>query len=289
MAVGVVGRVGLEVGCENGAAVSAFEQRSVDDAGIGGERHALGEPVDEDTGDERAFGVLRDLLLDERSEGDGRGDVGDRVSCEAELGGDLAEAMNHCSEHLGGRGSAGEAVGVGEEVAFERRGVRAEVGDERSLRAFGGEKGFARTEAGGLDGLGDIEDVIALGDGDGEGIDVAARDARVDLGGGRRVVEAVLAGDELAAFDGAEEVEREAAADGACVLKLGCDEARTGARSDVDVGGCVVRCAGRRADGNEEEVAGDSGDEEREEEEGCEELQAGFSSLLRRACLAGRW
>src|ERR1035441_4132419 len=66
LAVGVVGRVGLEVGGVDGAAITAIEQSCVDDAGICRERHALGEAVGEDAGDERALGVLIDLLLDER-------------------------------------------------------------------------------------------------------------------------------------------------------------------------------------------------------------------------------
>ena len=54
-------------------------------------------------------------------------------------------------------------------------------------------------EAGGLDCLGDVEDVVALGDGEGAGVDVAADEAVVDLGHGDGVVEAVLAGLEGAA------------------------------------------------------------------------------------------
>ena len=41
MAVGVVGRGGLEVGGVDGAAVAVFEQGGVDDGGIGGQGHAL--------------------------------------------------------------------------------------------------------------------------------------------------------------------------------------------------------------------------------------------------------
>ena len=103
---------------------------------------------------------------------------------------------------------AGEAVGVGEEIAFERGGVGREIGDEVGLAAFGGEEVVAGAEAGGLDRLGDVEDVVALGDGEGDGVDIAADHARIDFRGGGGVVEAVLAGDELAALDGTEESER---------------------------------------------------------------------------------
>jgi hypothetical protein len=71
-----------------------------------------------------------------------------------------------------------------------------------------------------LDGLGDVEDVVALGDGEGDGVDIAAQDAGVDLSGGRGVVEAVFAGEQLAALDGAEEIEGEAAADDPGVLAM---------------------------------------------------------------------
>ena len=74
VAIGVVGRIELKVGGVNGAAIATLEQRSVDDARIGGERHALGEAVEEDSGDERTFGVLADLLLNQGGEDDGVGD-----------------------------------------------------------------------------------------------------------------------------------------------------------------------------------------------------------------------
>ena len=35
------------------------------------------------------------------------------------------------------------------------------------MLTFGGEKGVALSEAGGFDGCGDVEDVVALGDGEG--------------------------------------------------------------------------------------------------------------------------
>ena len=54
------------------------------------------------------------------------------------------------------------------------------------LAALGGEEVGAGGEAGGLDGLGDVEDVVALGDGEGYGVDVAAeRGGRRSLRGWR--------------------------------------------------------------------------------------------------------
>src|SRR5450631_3905729 len=63
--IGVVGRIRLEVGSVNGAAVAILEQSGIDDAGIGGERHVLGEAVFEDSGDEWALRTLANFFLDE--------------------------------------------------------------------------------------------------------------------------------------------------------------------------------------------------------------------------------
>ena len=192
--VGVVGRGGLEVGGVDGAAPAVVQQSGVDHSRIGGQGHGPGEAVGEDTGYEGAFGLLADLLLDDRGHGHGWDDVG---AVEAELRGGLAEAVDHGGEHLERGGVAGEAVGVGEEVAFERLGVgagREEVGDEFGVLALGGEEGVAFGEPGGFDGGGDVEDVEALGDGEGLGVDVAADEAVVDLGWRDWMVEAVLAG-----------------------------------------------------------------------------------------------
>ena len=67
----------------------------------------------------------------------------------------LAEAVDHGGEDLERGGVAGEAVGVGEEIAFEGFGVGVrgeQVGDELGVLAFGGEEVVAFGEAGGLDG-----------------------------------------------------------------------------------------------------------------------------------------
>src|ERR1035437_7502951 len=55
------------------------------------------------------------------------------------------------------RGERG-GVGGGEEIALERGCVGREVGDERGLAAFGGEKSAARAESGGFNRLGNVED-----------------------------------------------------------------------------------------------------------------------------------
>src|ERR1039457_360429 len=110
-----------------------------------------------------------------------------------------------------------------------------EVGNQDGFAAFCGEEGIALAEAGGFDCLGDIEDVVALGDSEGDGVDITANDAFVDLGGGRGVVEAVFAGKEPAALYGTEEVEGIAAAQDAGVFKLRSDRPGCGAGRDIDV------------------------------------------------------
>jgi hypothetical protein len=89
------------------------------------------------------------------------------------------------------------------------------------------------------------------------------------------VVEAVFAGDELAAFEGAQDEEGVAAAQDAGALELGGDGAGSGAGGDVDVDGVVVGGAGGRADGSVDKVGREGGAEEREQQEGREKLQAG--------------
>ena len=192
MAVGIVGRGVLQVRGVDGAAIEVVKERGIDDAGIGGERHVLREAVDKDSGNERAFGVLGDLFFDQGGEYDRSREVG---GGKVELGGGLAEALDHGGKDLGGRGVAGEAVGVREEVALERGRAGGEVGDEAGLGVGGGKQAAAGGETGGFDGLGDVEKVVALGDGEGDSVDVAANDAGVDLGCGRGAVEAVLAGE----------------------------------------------------------------------------------------------
>jgi len=160
----------------------------------------------------------------------------------------LTEAADHGGEHLFGRGVAGEVVGVGEEIAFERGGVRAIGGDELGVLALGGEEFFSWGEAGGFDCLRDVEDVEAFGDGDGDGVDVALEQAGVDLGERGGVVEAVLAGLEGSGLVGAQQVEAVLAADDAGAGELRGDARGGGAGGDFDEG------LGVRAEGREEEI-----------------------------------
>jgi hypothetical protein len=82
------------------------------------------------------------------------------------------------------------------------------------------------------------------------------------------VVEAILAGEELAAFDEAKQVEGVAAADGAGLLELGGDGLGSSAGGDVYVGGGFVGGVWGWADGSVDEVGGDGGGDQDDEEEG---------------------
>ena len=86
-----------------------------------------------------------------------------------------------------------EPVGIGEEVAFERGGLRVEIADERGVaggfQEFGGGE-----EAQLLDRGGDIEHVPAFGHDQLVVEDIAARDAADHFHGAGGAVEAVLAG-----------------------------------------------------------------------------------------------
>ena len=112
----------------------------------------------------------------------------------AELRGRVPETVHHGGEHLVGRVVVRESVGVGEEVALERGGVGRKVGDQGGLGALGGEEGVAGAETCLLGCPRNVEDVVALRHGETHGIDVAAQDAGVDLGGRGGMVEEVFAG-----------------------------------------------------------------------------------------------
>ncbi len=211
--------------------------------------------------------VLAYLFFDERGHDDGSGHAG---AVEAELSACLAEAVDHGGEDLERGGVAGEAVGVGEEIAFERAGVGVwwqEAGEEFGVLAFGGEEDVAAGEAGGFGGGGDVEDVVALGDGEGLGVDVAAEEAVVDLAGRGGVIESVFAGLEGAVAAETEEGEGVTAADDAVFSQEGGDGGGSGAGRDVDEGlrGWAV--------GGVEEEGGCAGGEEEKEQEGEEKLQ----------------
>ena len=89
----------------------------------------------------------------------------------------------------------------------------------------------------------------------------------LDLSHAGGVVEAILARLEIAAFEGAEEIEAELAADDAAVLELLGDDLGLSAWGDVDEG------FGMRAERGVDDVASDGCGKEEEQKQGPEKLQ----------------
>ena len=93
----------------------------------------------------------------------------------------LAELFHHRSRHLLHGLHAGELIGVREEIAFESLGVWREVGDEGSIRGRDFEEVLARSQAGVLYGLRDVEHVIALGNDHRVEVNIAMHQPAVDI------------------------------------------------------------------------------------------------------------
>ena len=137
----------------------------------------FGEAVVVDAGDLGALGGVGGFLFDDG----GEGDEAVRVRGEAERLRLLLEAVDHDGGHVVHAHDAGELVGVGEEIAFERVGLRVDGADQRSVMSGFGDEVFFFAEARAFDGGSDFEDVVAFGDDDGADDGVAARDAVEDL------------------------------------------------------------------------------------------------------------
>ncbi len=266
--VGVVGGVELKIGGVDGSAVSAGEECGVDDGGVSLEGHVFTEAVAKDAGDDWTFGGLGDLFFNKGGHGDdglpvdaGGGLFGGEIgrpggSLWLELAGCALPAPDHGAEHRLRRGVRAEAIGVGKEEALEGAGAGADGLDQIGMDVFGCEKGVAGAEAGLLDGLCDIEDVVSGRDDEGPSVDIAAGDAGVDLEHGGGVVEAVLAGAEATAFEEAKEIEGVSSADDAVLFKQGADAGGTGSRRDVDEGlgpGTVGEEKGVHREGDQQE------------------------------------
>lgn len=134
-----------------------------------------------------------------------------------------------------------------------------------------------------MDAVGDVKAICALGDDEGEGEDVSAGDAGVDLGDGCGLVEAIFSGLEATALPDADEVKGVAAADDVGLLKLGGDLQGGAAWGDVDEG---IRV---RAGGEDEEPGdGEGGDGKRgkAKQESCqtESLFSASISCSARQC-----
>ncbi len=96
---------------------------------------------------------------------------------QSDLACDLAELPDHGRRHLLHGLHAAEFVGVGEKIAFERRRVGSEVGDQRGIGLRNFQEIFRGTESGGFDGASDVEHGEAFGNDDGMEINVAAAEA----------------------------------------------------------------------------------------------------------------
>ncbi len=136
------------------------------------------------------------------------------------------------------------------------------------MLAFRGEEDIAFREAGCFDRSRDVEDVVALGNGKGLGVDVALDEASIDIGCGDRVVEAVFAGFEGSSAGETEKVKAVSTADDSVLLHEGGDGRGTGACRDVDEG------LGRGAVGGVDDVGGCPGGDEKKQQDNPKELQS---------------
>ena len=94
---------------------------------------------------------------------------------------DLPELPDHGGGHFVHGHHAAEFVGVGKEIAFERRRAGSDVGDERGVGLRDFQKILGGAEAGGFDGAGDVEHGEAFGNDHGVEIDVAAAEALLNV------------------------------------------------------------------------------------------------------------
>ena len=85
--------------------------------------------------------------------------------------------LHHRAQHLAGCLQALKAVGIGEEIAFEVLGSGIEIGNQSHLLSRCRQNALLRSQLGILDGLGDVEEVEALGNRHRAGINIAAHDA----------------------------------------------------------------------------------------------------------------
>ena len=187
--VGVVGRVQLQVGLVDHPGVVAGQQGSVGHGGVGGEGHAAGQPVVIHAGHHRPLLGHAGFLFHDRSHGHHLVDVGGQ----AQLGGVLAEVMDHGGGDVVQALGAGETVGVGEEVALEAGGLGIEVGDQAGVGVRDADEVVGAAQSGLLQHAGHFVEVVSLGHHHGVDQHVAAGDAVIDLDRVGGLVEAVFA------------------------------------------------------------------------------------------------
>ena len=112
---------------------------------------------------------------------------------------DLAELFHHGGSHLLHGHHAGEFVGVGEKISFERFCAGGDIGDQGGVGLRDFQEIVGGAEAGVFDGAGDVEHGEAFGHDDGVEVDVAAAEALLNVNDVRRLVEEIFPGLEGAA------------------------------------------------------------------------------------------
>jgi len=105
----------------------------------------------------------------------------------------VAKTRQHRQHHGGRRGAAGKPVRIGEEITFERRGLRIKVADGGRLLRDAQER-FRRNAHLLMQDARHIEAVRALRDDHRVQVDIALHEFSVNLDGTQRPVEEVFAG-----------------------------------------------------------------------------------------------
>src|ERR1700733_6437272 len=113
---------------------------------------------------------------------------------QANLTANYAKLFHHGRNHLVHALHAGELVGVRKQVTFKTFRIRSDVGNHGSVRGDGFEEIIARTQTRSLYGLRDLEHVVAFRNYDSVEINVAVRQALMNINCPRTLIEKVLSG-----------------------------------------------------------------------------------------------
>ena len=206
--IGVVRRVKLQIALIDCAPPSPIEFQAVDHRRVGHQRHLPGQAVHKDTRHQRTFRIHCRLPFHQRS--DGHHSM--HISPQSQFPGRHAEAPHHRRTNLGWSCLAGKMIGVREQITLQACCSRVQVGHQSHLLCCGGKKILSVAKSSPLQTGGDLKNVRALRNGHHSGKNVAARDARINLGHRGGMVEAVLAGFQLSPLPAAHQIEGELAA-----------------------------------------------------------------------------
>ena len=105
----------------------------------------------------------------------------------------LTKAVHHGCRNLVRRVDAGELIGIGKEIAFQRLRLRIDLVQQGHIALGRGDEVRGRAQSGLFDHGRDVIQVVALGHDDGAGKDVAAQHTVSHLQRIRRNIELVLA------------------------------------------------------------------------------------------------